>query len=49
MTREQAYANCPIDSYVEYYANEWLIVPFAPVIQPVFFTAYPQEIRHENA
>ena len=41
MTREEAFTNCPADSYVEFYSGEWLIVPFAPVIQPKFFTCHP--------
>lgn len=36
MTREEAYANCPADSYVEFYCGEWLIIPFVPVTQPTF-------------
>ncbi len=24
MTREEAFANCPSDSYVEFYGNQWL-------------------------
>jgi hypothetical protein len=42
MTREQAYALCPEDSYVEYYGSQWLIVPFAPVEQPRFFICRPE-------
>jgi len=41
MTREQAYAKCPADSYVEYYGEEWLIVPYKPVEQPDFFVCRP--------
>jgi hypothetical protein len=41
MTREEAYFNCPKDSYVEYYGHQWLIVPFAPVEQPQFFECTP--------
>jgi hypothetical protein len=37
MTREEAYAGCPSDSYVEFYGGQWLVVPFAPVQQPAFF------------
>ncbi|MBP2217085.1 hypothetical protein H4V95_002276 [Arthrobacter sp. CAN_C5] len=37
MTREEAYAGCPSDSYVEFYGGQWLVVPFAPVQQPTFF------------
>jgi hypothetical protein len=43
MTREQAYALCPENSYVEYYGNQWLIVPFAPVEQPRFFICRPKD------
>lgn len=41
MTREEAYASCPSDSYVEFYADQWLVVPLAPVEQPSFFTCLP--------
>ena len=41
MTREEAYAGCPSDSYVEFYGGQWLVVPFAPVEQPAFFTCLP--------
>lgn len=41
MTRNEAFENCPPDSYVEYYGGIWLIVPFAPVTQPEFFTCIP--------
>lgn len=41
MTRDEAYANCPDDSYVELYGNQWLIVPFAPIEQPRFFICTP--------
>jgi hypothetical protein len=41
MTREEAYARCPVDSYVESYGGQWLIVPFAPVEQPRLFVAVP--------
>jgi hypothetical protein len=44
MTREEAFARCPADSYVEIYANEWLIIPFAPVAQPNFFVCTPGRI-----
>lgn len=37
MTREEAYAKCPSDSYVELYGGQWLVVPFAPVEQPPLF------------
>lgn len=47
MTREQAYLRCPADSYVEYYGEEWLIVPYEPVEQPQFFVCHPggQELK----
>jgi hypothetical protein len=45
MTREEAYAGCPADSYVEFYGGRWLIVPFAPVEQPHFFVCSPRGIR----
>jgi hypothetical protein len=41
MTRDEAYASCPDDSYVELYGHQWLIVPFAPVEQPEFFVCTP--------
>lgn len=41
MTREEAFAHCPSDSYVEFYGNQWLIIPFAPVAQPHFFVCMP--------
>jgi hypothetical protein len=41
MTREEAFARCPADSYVEYYGNQWLVVPFARVVQPEFFDCTP--------
>jgi hypothetical protein len=41
MTREEAYAKCPADSYVELYGGQWLIVPFTPVEQPRFFELVP--------
>lgn len=42
MTREEAFAACTPDSYVEFYGGRWLVVPFAPVVQPVFFTCTPR-------
>lgn len=45
LTREQAHAACPPDSYVEYYGGQWLIVPYAPVTQPAFFTCTPTRTR----
>jgi hypothetical protein len=44
MTREEAYARCPSDSYVEFYGGRWLVVPFAPVEQPEFFVCSPERI-----
>jgi len=41
MTREEAFAQCPSDSYVEFYGNQWLIIPFASVVQPAFFNCTP--------
>jgi hypothetical protein len=45
MTREEAYARCPSDSYVEFYGGRWLIVSFAPVEQPHFFVCSPRGVR----
>ena len=42
MTREEAFAACPADSYVEFYGGQWLVVPFEPVVQPAFFTCTPR-------
>ena len=44
MTRNEAFATCPTDSYVEYYGGQWLVVPFAPVVQPAFFTCTPGQL-----
>jgi hypothetical protein len=41
MTRDEAYARCPADSYVELYGHQWLIIPFAPIEQPRFFVCTP--------
>jgi hypothetical protein len=41
MTREEAFARCPADSYVEYYGNHILVIPFARVVQPEFFDCTP--------
>lgn len=41
MTRDEAFAACPPDHYVEFYGGRWIIVPLAPVIQPEFFTCTP--------
>jgi hypothetical protein len=46
MTREEAYARCSSDSYVEFYGGQWLIVPFAPVEQPHFFVCSPRSLRN---
>jgi hypothetical protein len=48
MTREEAYAGCPSDSYVEFYGGQWLVVPLAPVEQPAFFTCLPRSRRGTN-
>ena len=42
MTREEAFARCTPDSYVEFYGGRWLIVPLAQVEQPQFFVCLPQ-------
>lgn len=49
MTRSQAFAKCPADSYVEYYGGEWLIVPLEPVVQPEFFTCIPGRAVADHA
>lgn len=41
MTREEAFARCPSDSYVEFCGNQWLVIPFARVVQPEFFDCTP--------
>ena len=41
MTREEAFAKCTSDSYVEFYGGRWLVVPFAQVEQPRFFVCSP--------
>jgi hypothetical protein len=48
MTREEAFARCPSDSYVELYGNKWLIVPFAPVAQPHFFVCTPGSLKVDS-
>jgi hypothetical protein len=48
MTREEAYAVCPLDSYVEFYGGQWLVIPLAPVEQPSFFTCLPRSRRGTN-
>jgi hypothetical protein len=44
MSRDEAFAKCPADSYVEYYSEQWLIVPFAQVEQPRFFVCTPGRV-----
>ena len=41
MTREEAYARCSSDSYVEFYGGQWLIVPFA-LSSHHFFICLPE-------
>jgi hypothetical protein len=41
MTRDEAFAACTADSYVEFYSGRWLVVPFEPVVQPAFFHCTP--------
>jgi hypothetical protein len=41
MSREEAFARCSADCYVEFYGDRWLIVPLAPVEQPAFFVCTP--------
>jgi hypothetical protein len=48
MTREEAFARCAPDSYVEFYGGRWLVVPFAQVEQPLFFVCAPQALRTSN-
>jgi hypothetical protein len=45
MSREEAFAACPADSYVEFYGGRWMVVPFAPVTQPAFFHCTPRRIE----
>lgn len=45
MTREEAFAACPADSYVEFYGGRWLVVPFEPVVQPAFFNCTPRTVE----
>jgi hypothetical protein len=47
MTREEAFARCTPDSYVEFYAGLWLVVPFAEVEQPRFFACSPRTSRSQ--
>ena len=49
MTRDEAFANCPADAYVEFYGGRWIIVPLAPVIQPEFFNCTPAHLMKEAA
>lgn len=48
MSREEAFAACPADSYVEFYGGRWMVVPFAPVAQPPFFTCIPNSTRTKD-
>jgi hypothetical protein len=48
MTREEAFAKCTPDSYVEFYGGRWLVVPFAQVEQPMFFVCAPQAVRSSH-
>lgn len=41
MPREKGFTHCRSNSYVEFYGNQWLIIPFAPVAQPHFFVCTP--------
>ncbi|UUG70014.1 hypothetical protein SEA_ZUCKER_55 [Arthrobacter phage Zucker] len=45
MTREEVFAACPADSYVEFYGGRWLVVPLQPVTQPAFFNCTPHRIE----
>ncbi|MFE4541059.1 hypothetical protein [Arthrobacter sp. NPDC056727] len=49
MTREEDYEECPSDSYVEFHGGRWLVVPYAAVEQPVFFTCLPRTRRLVSA
>lgn len=49
MTRTEAFATCPADSYVEYYSGQWLVVPLAPVVQPAFFVCTPRRTVKETS
>jgi hypothetical protein len=44
MSREEAFAACTIDSYVEFYGGRWLVIPYAPVTQPAFFNCTPGKV-----
>jgi hypothetical protein len=48
MTREEAFARCTSDSYVEFYGGRWLVVPFAQVEQPAFFVCSPVTLRSNH-
>ncbi|MEW1822280.1 hypothetical protein AB0323_16070 [Arthrobacter sp. NPDC080031] len=48
MTREEAFAKCNPESYVEFYAGRWLVVPFAQVEQPPFFVCAPQSLSADQ-
>jgi len=41
LSREEAFAACTPDSYVEFYGGRWMVVPYAPVTQPQFFNCTP--------
>ncbi|WXW93179.1 hypothetical protein SEA_BRAYBEAST_43 [Arthrobacter phage BrayBeast] len=45
MSREEAFATCPADSYVEFYGGRWLVVPLQPVVQPAFFNCTPRTVE----
>ncbi|MBT8162893.1 MULTISPECIES: hypothetical protein [Arthrobacter] len=45
MTREEAFAKCGADSYVEFYGGRWIVVPFAHEEQPLFFVCSPRALR----
>jgi hypothetical protein len=42
MNREEAFAACTPDSYVEFYGGRWLVIPIEPVVQPAFFNCKPR-------
>jgi hypothetical protein len=42
MSREEAYARCTPDAYVEFYGGRWMVVPLTPVVQPDFFVCTPR-------
>lgn len=45
MTREEAFAACTPDEYVEFYGGRWLVIPFEPVTQPAFFNCTPRTVE----